>query len=513
MKTQVPPFIIMPPAKLGVLTTFLPLTNGGGQEFSEVDMLRYGRKIIYSDAHAISAANVVAELKLASAVHEINEKDEKQLWDYYRGVTPILNKTNNVRDDINNTVNENRASEIVTFQTGFLLGEPIQYIGRSSDEQISDMICMLNSYMEAEDKAALDNELAKWAHICGTSYRLTLPDADADVELTEAPFTIMVPEPWNAFVIYSSSVHKRPLAGVIIVRHRNGTYDYNVYTKTDYFLIKGSDWTIVEHKQILNDEVALIEYPLNSERMGAFEKVIPLLDALNVIQSERVDNVEQFVKAFLVLIGTELSEEQINAFKKHLMLFLPQDTDAKYVTASLNQADVQTLKDDIINSINEICCMPNRNGGSSTSDTGAAVIYRDGWQDAETNAQNTELSFRVPEKRFLRLVLGICRNRQDAPVDLSLGDVDVKFTRRNFANLSAKVSAFATLANIANQGLLHLKDAFSLSTLFPDPESAFANALKWAEAVMAKQAQDESDESIDSEPKLEGSDGGESSAA
>lgn len=450
-------------------------------------MVSHGRRIIYSDAAAITADNVIAELKLAQAIHLENEQDERYLYDYYRGITPIDGKINDVRPDINNRVNENRASEIVTFQTGFLLGEPIQYIGKHTDDTRSEMIRQLNDYMEAENKSAADNQLAKWAHICGTAYRLTLPDGEADLELSEAPFTIMVPEPWDAFVIYSSQVHKRPLAGVVIVRHNNGTYDYNVYTKTDYFLVTGSRWEIAEHKAILHNEVALIEYPLNAERMGAFEKVLPLLDAINTIQSERVDDVEQFVKSFLALIGTELTDEQIVQFRKHKMLFLPDGSEAKYIATGLKQTDVQTLKDDIVDAINEICCMPNRNGGSSTSDTGAAVIYRDGWQDAETNAQNTELSFRAPEKRFLRLVFGICRDRRGVPIDMSLSDVDIKFTRRNFANLSAKVSAFVALAGASSQGQLHLKDAFSLSTLFPDPESAFAEAVKWKDELDEKQ--------------------------
>lgn len=472
-------------------------------------MVNHGRKIIYSDAAAITADNVVDELKLAQAVHLENEQDERYLYDYYKGVTPIEKKVNDVRPEINNKVNENRASEIVTFQTGFLLGEPIQYIGKHTDEAKSEMIRLLNDYMEAENKSAMDNQLAKWAHICGTSYRLTLPDSEADVELSEAPFMIMVPDPWDAFVIYSSQTHRRPLAGVVIVRHRNGTCDYNVYTKNDYFLVTGLKWEIVEHKAIRHNEVALIEYPLNTERMGAFEKVLPLLDAIDTIQSERVDDVEQFVKAFLALIGTELTPEQIEVFKKYKMLFLPDGTDAKYLAVALGQSDVQTLKDDIVNAVNEICCMPNRNGGSSTSDTGAAVIYRDGWQDAETNAQNTELSFRAPEKRFLRLVFGICRDRRGVPVELSLADVDIKFTRRNFANLSAKVSAFVALAGAASQGQLHLKDAFSLSTLFPDPESAFAEAIKWSDELTARRAV------VDPVPPGSGSmsiDGGESSA-
>ena len=40
----------------------------------------------------------------------------------------------------------------------------------------------------------------------------------------------------------------------------------------------------------------------------------------------------------------------------------------------------QTLKNDLYQTILTICGIPNRNGGSSTSDTGNAVIFRDGWE-------------------------------------------------------------------------------------------------------------------------------------
>ena len=46
----------------------------------------------------------------------------------------------------------------------------------------------LNEYVFAEDKAAKDKELADWFHICGTSYRMVLPDAPGEED--EAPFDL-----------------------------------------------------------------------------------------------------------------------------------------------------------------------------------------------------------------------------------------------------------------------------------------------------------------------------------
>ena len=87
-----------------------------------------------------------------------------------------------------------------------------------------------------------------------------------------------------------------------------------------------------------------------------------------------------------------------------------QAADVGVVTTELNQTQSQTLKDDYYNAMLTICGMPNRNGGSSTSDTGSAVLLRDGWSDAEARAKDSENVFKRAEKKMLKLVLRICRD-------------------------------------------------------------------------------------------------------
>lgn len=107
-----------------------------------------------------------------------------------------------------------------------------------------------------------------------------------------------------------------------------------------------------------------------------------------------------------------------------------QAADVGVVTTELNQTQSQTLKDDYYNAMLTICGMPNRNGGSSTSDTGSAVLLRDGWSDAEARAKDSENVFKRAEKKMLKLVLRICRDL--GGLTLKLSDIDMKFTRRNY---------------------------------------------------------------------------------
>lgn len=171
--------------------------------------------------------------------------------------------------------------------------------------------------------------------------------------------------------------------------------------------------------------IPIFEYPANNAKLGAFEIVLPLLDAINNTDSNRMDGVEQLVQAFIKFINCDISKEEYEEFLQLGAIKVKsvdgQAADVDMVTSELNQTQSQTLKSDIYNAVLTICGLPNRNGGSSTSDTGSAVIMRDGWSDAEARAKDSENVFKRSEKKMLKLVLRICRELTD--MDLYLKDI------------------------------------------------------------------------------------------
>ena len=140
-----------------------------------MDRALYGREVIYTDFEEINPDNVLQVLERAMTIHTRNRADIQYLYDYYKGRQPILDRTKEFRQEICNRIVENRANEIVSFKVGYLMGEPVQYVSRASDDNVStDAINLLNDFVFAEDKAAKDKELADWFTICGTSYRMIL---------------------------------------------------------------------------------------------------------------------------------------------------------------------------------------------------------------------------------------------------------------------------------------------------------------------------------------------------
>ena len=445
----------------------------------------FGRRVIYTDVAEVTAGNVIDVLQKALFIHLQNQADIDYLYRYYRGDQPILSREKDVRPEINNKIVENRANEIVSFKVGYLMGEPVQYVSRSDDEGIAKSVMQLNDYVLSEDKPAKDKELADWFHICGTSYRMILPDDMADAEEDEAPFEIFTLDPRFCFVVYSTALGNPPLMGVKYILKEDGTLVFSCYTQDHYYEVNNT-WAIL-HSEPQYLGIPIIEYPANKARLGAFEIVIPLLDAINTVESNRLDGVEQFVQALMLFHNVDISSEDFGNLKEMgAIKFKDIDAQTKaeiqYLTSEMNQAQTQTLVDSMYNTVLTICGMPNRNGGSSTSDTGSAVIMRDGWSAAEARAKDSELMFKRSEKEFLKLLLRICRDLGD--LSLKLSGLEIRFTRRNYENITEKANVLTMM--LSNSKIAPVL-AFTHSGLFSDPQLAYKMSMEYMEEQERKQ--------------------------
>lgn len=452
-------------------------------ESKPVSQTRYmnGRRMIKTSVSEITDANVVEVLMKALTTHDLNRSEIEYLWNYYRGDQPIKNRVKDVRPEICNKIVENRANEIVSFKVGYLCGEPIQYVSRNGNESTVKAINSLNEMMFAEDKATKDQEIVEWQMICGTAFRLILPDEPGEDD--EAPFEIFTLDPRDTFVVYSNEVGNKPIMAVKYSKDDTEIFHYSIYTENRYYLVE--DGILKESTSHALDMIPIFEYPANSARLGSFEIVLPLLDAINNVESNRLDGMEQIIQAFIKFVNCDITAEDFKELKDLGAIKVKsvdgQAADVGVVNTDLNQDQSQTLKEDLYNAVLTICGMPNRNGGSSTSDTGAAVLLRDGWSLAEARAKDSENVFKKNEKKMLKLVLRICRDLGN--VTLYLKDIDMKFTRRNYEAIQSKSQV---LISMLQEPKIHPQLAFQHSGMFSDSESAYTMSKKYYEEEQAK---------------------------
>ena len=435
----------------------------------------------YTNQKTITPENVADVVGKAMVIHMRNAAETEYLYGYYRGRQDIRLKEKVVRPEINNKVMVNRANEIVTFKTAYLLGEPVQYVSNGGDDAVSAKVNRLNEFMRSESKDTKDKEIADWMHICGVGVRMVVPDEEGEED--GSPVCIYTLDPRDAFVIYYSGVGHKPLAGVLRQWDEEGKPYQCVYTREWYFEIAGGEIKKQEARTI--PYIPIIEYPNNDARMGSFEVVLPLLNAINTVESNRVDSIQDFVNAFDVFQNCDIDDGQYGELAsggKAVKIKGQAGMEAKVyrIASELNQTNTQTLVDDLYDTALTICGMPNRNGGSSTSDTGTAVIYRDGFAEAESRAKDTEKTFIRSEREFLRIVLYICRNTAD--LDLQLSDIKPEFTRKNLSNIQSKAQV---LAEMLNNSKIHPKLAFEYSGMFTDSEQAYRMSMSWYEEQQA----------------------------
>ena len=438
----------------------------------------FGRTQIMLDYDRIDSSNVLEALGKCIAVHDKNSCEIEYLWGYYRGNQPILSRVKTVRPEINNKVVVNVANEIVSFKVGYQVGEPVMYVSKTNDQRAMGSLIKLNAFMFSEDKAAQDQEIVEWQTIGGTAYRMVLPDPTGEED--ESPFEMYTLDPRSTFVAYSTGLGNKPiLAGTKY--KKNGQDEWTVYTDERFFVIRGDE--IIKDEPHAYWMIPIFEYPANRARLGAFEIVLPLLDMLNNITSNRMDGIEQEIQAFIKFINCDIDEAQFKALKEMGAIKVKsvqgQNADVDVVRSELNQDQTQTTVNDVYQRILTICGMPNRNGGTSTSDTGNAVIFRDGWETAESRAKDFEHTFKKSEKQMLKLVLRIVRELSD--IDLKLSDIDMKFTRRNYENIQSKSQVLTTMLSNPK---IHPKLAFEHCGMFSDAESAYKESEKYYEEVM-----------------------------
>ena len=449
-----------------------------------------GRRQIFTGEKVITRANIIQVINEALKTHAKNRTEIVYLEKYLRGIQPILDRVKVVNGEINNKVVVNIASQIVTFKTANFAGEPIAYVSRGTSAEIPGLVEKLNSMMISEGKPSKDMELAQTMFTNGVGYRLVLNDkarayaeaAEAGDIFDEAPFEMYIPETRNTFVVKVNDVTRRVVLGVTYVYKTDNEVEYTAYTDNETFVIRGTQLAASEIVSVVRHNfgmVPLIEYPCNPVYMGAFEVVLPLLDAYNLMTSDRLDGIEQFIQALMVFEGVDITREQFVELKDLGALKIPPSMDGKtgrvyYLNEQLDQQQTQTLIDNLYDRILQIVGMPSQgNANTSDSSNNGAMVIKSGQWDAQARILETQGMWKASDTEFLKPVLKICRDA-NAIEGLKVSDVEPKFGIHNYEDRLVKTQSFTTLISAGCPPL----QAFTLSGISKDPE---ADAMAYTE--------------------------------
>lgn len=386
--------------------------------------------------------------------HEKTINRFNTLKKYYDGVHDILNREKELADLANNKLVINHAEYITDFATAYFMGNEIKYNFPNEKNRTDD-----DSLIQAFKKANInqvDIEISRDLSIFGIGLEYIYQNKDGVTKSTNL-------DPRNAFIVVDDTVEENTLIGVrrIIKRdeeneHIGETVEVKTSNRVYTYDYINSELTLTAEADNLFNEVPMIEYWNKPNRKGDFESVIPLIDAYNVLQSDRVNDKEQFVDALLVLYGTlagDTEQEKVEttaALKRMGLLELSEGDKAEYLSKTFHESDVELLRNSIISDIHKISKVPNLTDENfAGNSSGVAMKYK--LLGLEQLTQTKEGYYRIGLKERIKLYSNILNIKQ---INVDVDNIEITFTR----SLPANETEIAEL-------VMNLKDTVSQETL------------------------------------------------
>lgn len=353
-----------------------------------------------------------------------------KLNNYYNGKHEILKRTFKNQSIPNNKIICNHAEYISDLATGYVFGVPITYSGDGAKE--------LNVNFTEIDEDSHNNELALDLSIFGRGYELLYMNDDKKPKIELATLS-----PLNTFLVVDTSVKEEPMFAVhyypnITLDNSIENYTVEVYTETEKLIYEITSLqtelsTVVEKdlEEHFFKGVPVVEYQNNKKARGDFEGVIPLIDAYNKLQSDRVNDKEQLVDAFLIVVGQSLGDtndevsETVRLLKEEKIIELDEGGDAKWLVKSLSEDQVEVLKKSLKDDIHEfskVPCLTDENFVGNSS--GIAMKYK--LLGLEQLGRIKERYFKKGLRERLKLIENIESIRS---IKIKSADIDISMKR------------------------------------------------------------------------------------
>lgn len=436
----------------------------------------------------LNEATLPQELSNALSIHILNALEFEELEAYYRGDQPILRREKGDRA-VNNKVVVNYAQGFTRDIVGYTYSNGIQYVANNT--RFTGDVQTINNFMKSEYKSAITKTMADHQSIGGVAYIGVLPDA---LEKNDVPFELISLHPTCTEVVYSTYNQNVPVFAwtSYCTKVKGETrHIYQVWTSDTLYLFNSASDNSIRKEDFVSatphilKEIPIIAYQNNEFLMGDWECAISLMNAINNMASDSVNDVEQTILSYLVLIGVDVEKSDFAQAKKEKLLVLPGlqgvNADAKFLTCQLDGNSANLLRSYMEQALKFVVGIPDRDTGTGGSDTGISAEVRTGSGDLEIVAKNKVQFTEMSERRLLRILLWILSPQYISP-DMKVYDIDVEIPRNKLANAQSK----AQTGQIMHEMGMALEDIVKVMDLNTD----YTGTVKrWRESL--KQAQEQ----------------------
>ena len=452
-----------------------------------------GRKLIIVDEE-INRSTIKDVIMKAWTTHKENSIDVHNLIDYYNG-KQNQNKKNSTSNfygnEIENQTTINYANSTVRTIVGYTYSQGAQITQRKG-KHLKD-IEKLTDVLNYENSETKDNEAGFYASITGMAYLGLFPSRQLYSDyMPDYPIVPIALKPDTTFVICSPELDNPARLSVTYYtsKERNKTIFY-CYTDDEMYKIE------CDGQDVFNNSAKIVDYDINPIGLnpivlvknnqfmqGDFEMAIEISDALNLLASDSISDVENVIKSLLIIINAELDGSEAEKARKNRILQLigqpGQNVDAKFIYQQLDSLGIQNLREYFEEAYKTIVGIPDRktrSGGGG--DTGNAVKLRDGWADIEIVARIKESYFKIAKKKQLAVGIKILKLLGLVSRNFKLEDIDIKLPRNKNDDMQTKAQSFNTLLST---GEIAPEDALAMADMTTDIQGVVARGKEYKES-------------------------------
>lgn len=453
---------------------------------------RKGRKKIIIDGE-VRPDTIFDIISKAWIVFQRNSVEINKLIDYFLGIQNVKYKgtpgASFYGNEIKNKTTINYASSTVRTIVGYSFSQGAQIVQRKG-KHLKD-IEKLVDIMNYENSETVDFEAGVMSSICGVSYLGLFPTKELYSDyMPEYPIVPMYLDPLSTFIICSPELGNPTKLSVAfyVSKELNKTIFY-AYTDNERYTIecKGqgtfspSTAKIIDYGRNPIGLNPILCVPNNKFMLGDFELAMEVSDALNLLASDSVSDVENVIKSLLVIMNAELTGDEAKKARKNRILQLigspGQSPDAKFIYQQLDAIGMQNLREYLEEAYKTIVGIPDRKTrGGGGGDTGDAVKLRDGWADIEIVARIKERYFKIAKKKQLAVAIKVLQLLGEVSQDFKLEDIDIKLPRNKHDNIQTKAQSFSTLLST---GEIAPVDALAMADITNDITGVVDRAKKY----------------------------------
>ncbi|EOH94826.1 phage portal protein [Enterococcus pallens] len=318
--------------------------------------------------------------------HEKEIPRLQMLFDYYEGNPHKINETPRDLPHDRDEVFVNNAKYVTDMMVGFTVGAPVSYTA-AKDKDIAPVLEALDAMRIKKH----DKELEKGLSSMGVGYELHYLSIIPGTKNETIPKAAWI-DPRGMILVVDDTIDRNKLFAVRPIEKQDLTrtkfWEVQVYTSKGVFTYKSKSKKLDDSnmlakpkfKEHFYQEVPVVEFRNNEEKQGDYEQQLSQIDKYNVLQTDRIKDKENFIKAIFVLYGFSLPEDGEKSVNGNIVVEAPsQDLGAKaeYVSNTFQEAEVQTLADSLLNDFHKTTYVPNLNDEQFAGNiSGEAMKYK-----------------------------------------------------------------------------------------------------------------------------------------